>query len=31
VGVGFSVSHPTPFVRQQLRMMGLSDAFGVPG
>jgi anti-sigma B factor antagonist len=31
VGVGFSVSNPTPFVRQQLRMMGLSDAFGVPG
>jgi anti-sigma B factor antagonist len=31
VGVGFSVSNPTPFVRRQLRVMGLSDAFGVQG
>jgi anti-sigma B factor antagonist len=31
VGVEFAVSNPAPFVRQQLRMMGLSDAFGVQG
>jgi anti-anti-sigma factor len=31
VGVGFVVTNPAPFVRQQLRMMGLTDAFGVQG
>jgi anti-sigma B factor antagonist len=31
VGVGFAVSNPATFVRQQLRMMGLTDAFGVQG
>jgi anti-sigma B factor antagonist len=31
VGIGFEVRNPAPFVRQQLRMMGLSAAFGVPG
>jgi anti-sigma B factor antagonist len=31
VGIGFAVSNPAPFVRQQLRMMGLADAFGVQG
>jgi anti-anti-sigma factor len=29
VGVGFTVSNPAAFVRQQLRMMGLTEAFGV--
>ena len=29
VGIGFQVIHPAPFVTTQLRMMGLSDAFGV--
>lgn len=29
VGSAFAVVNPTPFVRRQLRMMGLSDAFGV--
>jgi anti-sigma B factor antagonist len=29
VGSTFAVVNPTPFVRRQLRMMGLSDAFGV--
>ena len=29
VGVGFEVVHPTPFVEQQLRMLGLLDAFGL--
>nr|WP_240940065.1 STAS domain-containing protein [Planosporangium flavigriseum] len=31
VGVGFAVTNPASFVRQQLRMMGLTDAFGVQG
>jgi anti-anti-sigma factor len=31
VGVGFAVSNPAAFVRQQLRMMGLTEAFGVQG
>nr|WP_205862632.1 STAS domain-containing protein [Planosporangium thailandense] len=31
VGVGFAVTNPAPFVRQQLRMMGLTDTFGVEG
>ena len=29
VGVGFQVIHPTPFVAQQLRIMGLSAELGV--
>jgi anti-anti-sigma factor len=29
VGVGFRVSNPTPFVRQQLRIMGLAGDLGV--
>jgi anti-anti-sigma factor len=31
VGVGFVVTNPTAFVRQQLRIMGLTEAFGVQG
>jgi anti-anti-sigma factor len=31
VGIGFVVTNPATFVRQQLRMMGLTDAFGVQG
>lgn len=31
VGAGFVVTNPASFVRQQLRMMGLTDAFGVQG
>jgi anti-anti-sigma regulatory factor len=30
-GATFEVRNPAPFVRQQLRMMGLTDAFGVEG
>jgi anti-anti-sigma factor len=29
VGVGFVVTNPTAFVRQQLRIMGLTEAFGL--
>jgi anti-anti-sigma factor len=31
VGVGFVVTNPTAFVRQQLRIMGLTEAFDVQG
>ncbi|WP_205863897.1 STAS domain-containing protein [Planosporangium mesophilum] len=31
VGAAFEVRNPPPFVRQQLRMMGLTEAFGVQG
>jgi anti-anti-sigma factor len=30
-GATFELRNPPPFVRQQLRMMGLTDAFGVEG
>jgi anti-sigma B factor antagonist len=29
VGVSFAVGNPAPFVRRQLQLMGLSDAFGL--
>jgi anti-sigma B factor antagonist len=31
VGSHFAVVNPAPFVRQQIRMMGLTEAFGVQG